>query len=346
MTLALHLSRAVLIRVLWAVFALGGLAIALDLIESAADVLQRDDGGLLRYLGLRAPLILTAVTPVALILGPVLAFFSLSGRNEFTILRASGATTYRMLGLLAPLAILLGLGFFVMTDRVAPTLEGRLLTWLDPEPVGAAGAFWARTTKGVVHANASSPRGELIVGVDIYSVDPSGRLTARINAKSARFDDGDWRFDEATRLIPGEAKSVRIDGELWETPLRPANVRALATPSRTVAGDVAGRILSGVWAGNRTTEFYQVRVYRGYAAFLAPFVMFILAAPAAFGTRRGGGLGKRAVLAVTLGFGYLLFDGMLTALGETGNLPPALAAFGAAAIFASLGVWVLITLEE
>ncbi|MEX2519542.1 MAG: LptF/LptG family permease [Paracoccaceae bacterium] len=346
MTLARHLSRVVLIRVLWAVLALGGLAIALDLIESAADVLKREDGGLFRYLGLRAPLILTAVTPVALILGPVLAFLSLSGRNEFTILRAAGATTYRMLWMLAPLAVLLGLGFFAMTDRVAPTLEARLLTWLAPEPDSATGAFWARTTMGVVHADASSPRGDLIVGVDIYSVDPSGRLTARIDASAARFANGDWRFDEATRLIPGEAKSVRIDGGLWKTPLRPANVRALATPSRNVAGDVAGRILSGVWSGNRTTEFYQVRVYRGYAAFLTPFVMFLLAAPAAFGTRRGGGLGKRAVLAVALGFGYLLFDGMLIALGETGNLPPALAAFGAAAIFASLGAWILITLEE
>lgn len=159
MTLALHLSRAVLTRILMVTIALFGLALALDLVESAAEVLQREDGGILRYLGLRAPMILTAVLPVALIMGPVLAFLSLSGRSEFTILRASGATTYRMLMMLLPLGLALGLGLNLLTDRVSPVLEARLLTWLGPETEGRAEGFWARTTLGVVHANATSPKG-------------------------------------------------------------------------------------------------------------------------------------------------------------------------------------------
>lgn len=346
MTLALHLGGAVLVRILGALLALGGLAAALDLVESAADVLARDDGGLGRYLALRAPVILTAVTPVALIVGPVLAFLSLAGRSEFVVLRAAGATTYRMLLSLAPVALALGLGFYVLTDRVSPTLEGRLSAWLDPAPAESAGAFWARTRQGVIHAAASSPEGDRLGGVEIYGTDAEGRLLARITAGAAHFENGAWRLEDATRLTPGEASSIRIDGELWETTLRPANVRALAAPTRSVAGNVAERILSGGWVGNRTAEFYRTRIYRGYAAFLAPFVMILLAAPAAFGTRRGGGLGRRGALAVALGFGFLLLDGMLTALGETGNLPPALAAFGASAMFGALGLWILITLEE
>lgn len=346
MTLALHLGRAVLVRVLGALLALGGLAVALDLVESAAEVLAREDGGLLRYLALRAPVILTAVTPVALIVGPVLAFLTLAGRSEFVVLRAAGATTYRMLLSLTPVALALGLGFFMLTDRVSPTLEGRLSSWLDPAPAESAGAFWARTPQGVIRAAASSTEGERLSGVDIYAADLQGRLIARINAGAAIYENGGWRLEDATRLVPGEARSVRIDGERWETTLRPANVRALAAPTRSVAGNVAERILSGGWVGNRTADFYRTRVYRGYAAFIAPFVMILLAAPAAFGTRRGGGLGGRAALAVALGFCFLLLDGMLTALGETGNLPPALAAFGASAIFGALGLWLLISLEE
>lgn len=346
LTLARHLNRAVFVRILAVAIALGGLASALDLVESAAEVLKRDDGGIMRYLGLRFPLIMTAVLPVALILGPVLAFLSLSGRSEFTILRASGATTYRLLMILTPVALVMGLGLAALTDRIAPKLEGRLLTWLDDRPVGTLGDFWARTTTGVVHAAASSPSGELITDVEIFSTDRLGRLTTRITATAARWVDGQWIFDKASRLEPGEGRSVSIDDEVWETPLRPANVRALASPGRVVAGNVAERVLKGDWAGNRTAEFYQVRVYRGYAAVLVPFLMILLAAPAAFGTRRGGGLGKRAALSVALGFGFLVFDGMLTALGETGNLPPFLAAFGATAMFAAIGAFILIVLEE
>ena len=345
-TLALHLSKTVLYRIAAVALLLGGLAIALDLVESAARVLERDDGGILRYLGLRVPIIFAVVAPVALIVGPVLAFLSLSGRSEFTILRAAGATTYRLLALVAPLAFLLGVGLFFLNDRVVPTMEGRLLSWLDDEPSASRGDFWARTPTGVVRAESSSQKGDAISGVEIYEMDEAGRLISRISAAAATHEAGGWRLEDATRLIPGESASTRVDGALWETALRPANVRALATPGRTVAGNAASRILTGDWSGNRTEEFYQVRVYRGWSAFLTPFLMILLAAPAMFGSRRAGGMGGRAALAVALGFGFLLFDGMLTALGETGNLPPMLAAFGATVMFAAIGLYSLISLEE
>ena len=105
-------------------------------------------------------------------------------------------------------------------------------------------------------------------------------------------------------------------------------------------------MLKGDWAGNRSETFYQVRLYRGYAAFAIPLLMILLAAPAAFGMRRSGGFGKGAVWSVVLGFGFLLTDGMLASLGETGNMPPLLAAFGALILFSAVGGWMLVTLEE
>ena len=67
MILAKHLSRVVFLRILAVALVLGGLALALDLVESAAVVLDAGDGGMARYISLRAPLILTVVLPVALI---------------------------------------------------------------------------------------------------------------------------------------------------------------------------------------------------------------------------------------------------------------------------------------
>lgn len=346
MILTRHLSRVVFIRILAVALVLGGLALALDLVESAAVVLEASDGGMVRYIGLRAPLILTVVLPVALIVGPVLAFLSLSGRNEFTIFRAAGATTYRILAALIPLALVLGGCMYLLTDRVAPRMEAALINWLDEKPIGGAGAFWARTTTGVIRAAASSPSGDVLVNVDIYETNREGRMTARTDARVARYAGGAWTLEDATRLIPGQSKSVDISGEEWETPLSPANVRALATPGRSIAGDIATKMLKGDWAGNRSETFYQVRLYRGYAAWAIPLLMILLAAPAAFGMRRAGGMGKGAVWSVVLGFGFLLTDGMLASLGETGNMPPMLAAFGALALFAAIGGWMLVTLEE
>ncbi|MGB0504641.1 MAG: LptF/LptG family permease [Pikeienuella sp.] len=346
MILSLHLSRSVLVRILAVMAALAGLALALDLVESASKVLGRDDGGILRYLMLRTPLILAAVAPVALIVGPVLTFLALSSRSEFTIYRASGITTYRVLLSLLPLAIVLGGLMFVMNDRVVPTMEGRLLTWLKAKNIASAGAFWAHTRNGVIRAQASSPRGDILVGLDVFETDPQGLLTARITARAARFEDGVWRLEGAQRLIPGKGAPTDASGNLWSTPLSPANVRALGAPGRKVGGDTAGKVLEGDWAGNRADSFYEMRVLRGYASVLAPALMILLAAPAAFGMRRTAGFGRSAAWAVALGFGYLLVDGMMSALGETGALPPVLAAFGATGIFSALGLWALVTLEE
>ncbi|MEM7268038.1 MAG: LptF/LptG family permease [Pseudomonadota bacterium] len=346
MILALHLSRAVLFRILAVAAALGGLAMALDLVEAASDVLASDEGGLLRYLALRAPLILLAVLPISILIGPVLAFLTLSGRSEFTILRAAGVTTYRMLVSLIPLALILGAALWVLSDRVAPRMEAILINWLADKPASGSGAFWARTTNGVIRAQASSPSGDILLDVDIFQTDRAGRMTARLDADIARFGEEGWRLENAVQLIPGQSESVALGSIGWNTPMTPANVRALATPGRSIAGDVAGRVLEGNWAGNRAETFYRVRIFRGYAAWLIPFVMILLAAPAAYGLRRGGGFAKGAIWAVVGGFGFLLADGMLTSLGESGNMPPILAAFGATILFAAIGGWALVTLEE
>ena len=147
-----------LIRILAVILMLGGLAAALDLAENASDLLRREDGGLWRYLGLRAPLILAAVAPVGLIVGPVLAFLTLSSRSEFTIMRASGATTYFMLAALTPLALLIGAGLFALNDRIAPKMEGRLITWLDDGPKAGAGA-WMLTALHMIRIEGD-PRAE------------------------------------------------------------------------------------------------------------------------------------------------------------------------------------------
>lgn len=346
MILSLHLSRAVLLRIVAVIAALAGLALALDLVESASKVLGRDDGGIARYLMLRTPLILAAVAPVALIVGPTLTFLALSSRSEFTIYRASGVTTYRMLLSLLPLAVILGGFMFLMNDRVVPTMEGRLLTWLKAGKSASAGSFWAHTRNGVVRAQASSPRGDILVGLDVFETNDQGLLTSRITARAARYEDGAWLLEGAQRLTPGKGAATDASGAQWRTPLSPANVRALGAPGRKVGGDTAEKVLQGDWAGNRADSFYEMRVLRGYASVLAPALMILLAAPAAFGMRRTAGFGRSAVWAVALGFGYLLVDGMMSALGETGALPPVLAAFGATAIFTALGLWTLITLEE
>ena len=92
----------------------------------------------------------------------------------------------------------------------------------------------------------------------------------------------------------------------------------------------------------RGGAFYRTRVQSAAAALATPFVMLLLAAPAAFGLpRQGGGAARRAAVGLALGLGYLVAAGLLEALGEASVLPPVLAAWTAPFVFAVAGVLLL-----
>jgi lipopolysaccharide export system permease protein len=68
--------------------------------------------------------------------------------------------------------------------------------------------------------------------------------------------------------------------------------------------------------------------------------MLLLAMPAAIVSERGGG-GGRVLLALALGLGFLLVDGILSAFGTSGRIAPEVAAAAAPLLFAALGFWQL-----
>src|SRR3546814_3144490 len=69
----------------------------------------------------------------------------------------------------------------------------------------------------------------------------------------------------------------------------------------------------------------------------AVLIMLLLAAPVAQGLQRHGGIVAGLAAGTGLGFLYFITDGFVLALGEAGAIPPVLAAWTPALIFASLG---------
>jgi lipopolysaccharide export system permease protein len=105
-------------------------------------------------------------------------------------------------------------------------------------------------------------------------------------------------------------------------------MRGLARPTEAQPLD---RLLAGSrgeGAAARGAAFYETRLQSAAAMLATPFIMLLLAVPAAFGLpRQGGGAARRAAVGLALGLGYLLAAGLLGALGEAGALPPVLAAW-------------------
>jgi lipopolysaccharide export system permease protein len=348
MRLRLYLARQMGLTILGTGLVLMILALGLDLIDTAADLL--DLGGfpaLAEYSALRLPLIAVTILPIAVLTGGAIAFFALAARSELVVMRASGLNTLRLLLLLAPLSIALGLGYGLLSDRAAGWAERALVEGF-PELVGepTAGTVWARAPGEIVRIRSASPDGEVLRQVTIFALTEGGSILSRTDADGARRDGDAWELTgDITVTGLGGGRQAGADTR-WTTRLTPADVVTLAAKPEFVGANNAAAVLAGIAYGARGSAFYETRLWRGFAAATVPAIMLVFAAAAGFGLSRSGGRAWLAVAGIATGFLFIATDGFLLSLGASGAMNPVLAVATAPAVFAALGLWGIVLLEE
>jgi lipopolysaccharide export system permease protein len=355
MTLSHYLTRLFLTRTLAALLVFASLLQLLDLLDNASTVLARGGGAgeLAHYAALRLPMIVERVIPLAVLVGSLLTLWSMAQHNEVVALRAAGLTPYRMVGILMPAALIVAATHFLVADQVAPRSERAFLDWwattapdADNEPTTPR-RIWLRVSGTVVSAERVRERGRALDGVLIYQRDAIGRITARTEAASATYADGTWTLHD------GETTDVTASGgtrqsfaiRLWDAPLSPANVLDVASPPENISQAKLNNILHGTWSGTQSPAYYRTRLYGGYSGPLASLTMVLLAAPVAHGMRRRGTMTGGLIIGVVTGLLFLVFNGLMMALGEANVVPALLAAWAPTLIFSAFAGAVMVHLE-
>lgn len=348
MTVALYLSRQVTTRILAVLTGLLALGLSFDMLENSADIIESNGvAGLGEYALLRAPLILVTILPLGVLVGAALAFLSLAVRNEMVVLRGAGYNTVRVLLMLVPMALLLGVAQSQLAARLGPAAELALAQRF-PELFKSSAIeteVWLRDWQAVVRIGRAEADGATLGDISIFETDAVGRLIQRTDAGTARYEEDGWQIRQVTVQRPGEAVK-QVTEMPWRTRLTPAGILGAARRSELVDAGEVRQILSGALPGARGTPFYSVLLWRSYAAFVAPLVMVMFAAMASFGlSRSGGGIG-RVASGLLLGAFFILTDGVLTSLGEAGAMNAMLAAFLAPGLFLVMGLWLIVVIEE
>lgn len=350
MTLGLYLSRMLGARILAAGLVLLLLGLGFDLLSSADALIER--GGLRalgQYAWLRLPLIATTLFPIAVLTGATVAFLTLAARSELTVIRAAGQGIFSLLARLLPLALLMGLLYSQLSDRLSAWAETGLTEAFPPKREGAGstdlvGAMvWARYDGEVVRGRLASADGTRLEQVTIYRLDEDGHLAERVSADSATYRNPGWALAN-TAIERGEVTTTVANLD-WPTRLMPMDMLALAEGRRTASSSDARAVLAGQAAPTRGRAYYSTRIARSYVAYAVPAVMLLLASLAAFGSARAGGGARLAVMAFALGFLYVALDGFFASLGEVGAMGPRLAAFAPSVLFAIAGAWAVLVLD-
>ena len=344
--LARYLQRRVGLQVLGLLIVLTLLMQVLELMDVTTDILDRGLGiaGVGYYALLRTPSELVLALPLSVLLGAMSTFFAMARGLEITAIRCAGVSLKRFVLYLLPLPALLAALQFLLSEHVVPRAETELKRWWDTTaPVESTPTpRWVHTNTGPVSFTGMSPDGRNLRGVRIYLRDADGRLTRRIAARVARWDDVRWRLDDVQELGLAGGSWVRTDEPAlaWQPNLRPDDVQRLDVAEPHLSSMTLVDVIAGERVAGRPLSYYRTLLYRSFTAPLAAFIMLLLAVPPLRALSRGGG-GGSLLAALGLGLGFLLCDGLFAALGTSGRLPAALAVAAAPGAFLVFGMLLL-----
>ena len=350
-SLSSYLTRIMAVRTTAAALALIGLLQLIDLLERTSGILAR--GGALdigRWMIFRMPFLFQEVAPFAVLGGAIFTFSQLSRSSELVVMRISGLSLYQIFLRTLPVALAVAAIDLVVTDQITPRAEQSLNTWWNATAPGAANQtgspHWFRIDGNVVMVQSATTDGRVLHGLSIYERDDHRALIRRVQASTATWSPRGWRLRDAaiTDLGAERATQMTVAQTEWRTTLRPADTARLFAATYEITSETAYRSLFGGGPVDRSPSEFRTRLYRTLAEGLAPIIMLLLALPTALGHARSNRTGP-IVFGLGCGLLYLVTDGLLTAMGTPGILPPLAAAWGAPVAFAAGAISVLLYAE-
>jgi lipopolysaccharide export system permease protein len=341
-----------LTRILGALAVLVGVLQILDLLEVTTKIIDRNLGmaGIVHYAMLRLPRIFEQSASIGVLAGALFAFAQLARESAVVAMRSTGISTYRIIGMAAPAGLLILAIHMAVLAWIAPHTDQLLEAWWrDTTPAAErtpTGVKTFRVGADIVVATAGEGSGRTLKAVTIYHRTPQGRLDQQTSAPQAVYDGkGVWTLQAPRFVMVGATVMESSATEmLWRTPLRPSDVRTLYWGEGPVAVAASRRALAG-GASVRPQAYYETQLQRAWAEPMAIMVMLLLAAPVALANFRSGRGPMVLTLCLGTGLLFLVIDGVLTAVGQSGVAPAVLASWAAPVIFAAGAGTILLFME-
>lgn len=291
----------------------------------------------------KIPLIVSQITPVAVLLGVLSAFGLMAKNNEIIALKSGGVSLHY---LLIPI-IFIGMGFsillFVFSEVVVPisvVKANRIeeMRYGSKIKTSREKNIWIRGDRSITHIAYYNPSAEAVSGISIAYFNRDFELTRRINAQKGKYHDGRWMFSdclvqEHLDLPPQDHQVTFYDQKACDLRLQPSDLLRVAKESEEMPFTDLYRYIQKVEGQGYDATKYRVDFYAKTAF---PFICLIIALFGA-GLALRGGAGEGMVISFAYGiltvFIYWSFYSFCLSLGYGSLLPPLLAAWVANLIF-------------
>lgn len=323
------------------------------------------------YVAMGLPGYVYELMPIAALIGTIYTLAQLGARSEFTIMRASGLSTWMAGWMLAKVGVVFVLITFLFGEYIAPA-SSTMAEKLKLKVQGSSISQEFRTglwTKDVIRKNGLSgeivgsrfvnvskvsPDGQL-QGVKLYDLDRDFRLTSVVTAAHADYQGRNvWRltdvsetaFSTSTPDISTAVVTTHMATRNLVSEITPGILSVLfADPDRMSAAGLAA-YTRHLAENNQNTERYEIAFWKKLTYPFAVLVMMALALPFAYLHFRAGGVSLKIFIGIMIGVSFQLINSLFSHLGLLNTWPAFATAVVPSVLFLVVAIGSLLWVER
>jgi len=323
-------------------------------------------GEILLFFVLKIPLIISQITPVAVLLSVLVVFGLMNKHNEITALKSGGVSVYYLLIPVFAVGLVVSVLLFVFSEVVVPiSVSGanRIENARDPKVQTVLQKnIWLKSGKSIVHVKYFHPKDDALSGVSVYLLDADFNLSGRTDAVSAEYIQGTWvlhdcmeqKFDdsEITGSPPSDQPLMQPMDEDHGTRyyaqkevdlgFSPEDFRGVAREPGEMSFAALGRYIARAEADGYDATRYRVNFHAKIAFPLVCLIMGLMAAAIALKGAVKDGMAVGFAYGIIIAFIYWSAYSFCLSLGYGGVLPAWAAPWCANVLFGlAAGVMIL-----
>ena len=340
-----------------------GMLLLLDMVEQLRRLAAQSPGfgQVLRLSLLNLPQAFYEIAPLVLMLAAMWVGLSWSRSSEFVVIRATGRSVPRLL-IVPALVVLLVSGVFVAVMNPVVAGASREYSRVLAQVRGGAGSvavlggdgLWLRQADSegqtVIHALRAEETGTVLHDVTFLVFHASQGITGRLYAQRATLNPGFWalsdvKYWDLSELNPEATARVlaqlSVPTELTPNQIRDSFAQVRAIPLAQLPGFIAALERAGFSALE-----HRMRLNMELALPVLLAGMMLLALTLSIHHMRAGGAGIRALITILAGFALFFLRNFAQVLGESGQIPVLLAAWGLPFATMLFAIGIMLILEE
>lgn len=344
-----------------------GIYLSVDFIGRIDDFIEsgRPPGSAALYFLFKIPLILSQITPLAVLLSVLIIFGLMNKNNELIALKGGGVSVFYLLVPVAVLGVVFSVFLFVFSETVVPITAARASHIENYEQDSSSRAvsvrkknIWIRRNGRIVHIQHYHPAEEMLNGITIYDFDSEFNLTSRFDAEAAAYEQGDWVLFDCVEQIYGSPKESRRakssenivrrhHDELRTTglELKPDDFRKLTRDSGETSFTELWQYVERAQAEGYDATKYRVDLYAKTAFPMVCLIMSLMGSGLALRGKTRDGMAVSFAYGIVTAFVYWSAYSFCLSLGYGEVLPAWLAAWTANILFGLAAAFLLLSLE-